>query len=284
VKAPATPPVASVVVPAHNEEAVIARCLGALGQGLPPGTVEVVVACNGCRDRTADVARDAAAALPGLSVTVLEIDRGSKILALRAGDAAATAFPRVYLDADVELPGSSVLTVADRLGPGGGLAGRPPLIYDTVGASWPVRRYYAARGRNPALVGSLWGAGVYALSERGRARFGDWPEVVGDDLFVDGLFAADEVEIVPARPAVVRTPRDTASLVAILRRARRGARQGGSASTGGTLRGLAGSVVRRPWTLPDALVFTVLASVARLPQRSTTGAVWERDDSSRVSS
>ena len=36
------------------------------------------------------------------------------------------------------------------------------------------------------------GAGVYAMSEQGRQRFGEWPEVVGDDQYVYRLFTPDE--------------------------------------------------------------------------------------------
>lgn len=287
VPAPRGEAEASVLVPAHNEEAVIGRCLRSLGQGVPPGSLEVVVVCNGCSDRTAAVARAVADETPGSRVTVLELDEGSKILALRAGDAAATVFPRVYLDADVELPGSAVLAVAARLRAGPALAARPPVRYDTAGASWPVRRFYAARSRTPALMSSLWGAGVYALSEAGRARFEAWPDVVGDDLFVDGLFAPTEVEIVRTHPAVVRTPRDTGSLLAILRRAHRGKTQAlGSHDAGppdsvrATLRGLASSATGGPSMAFDAAVYGSLAVAARTPTRRGP-AEWERDHSSR---
>ena len=42
----------SVVIPAHNEETVIGRCLAALFAGAGEGELDVVVVCNGCRDGT----------------------------------------------------------------------------------------------------------------------------------------------------------------------------------------------------------------------------------------
>jgi glycosyltransferase involved in cell wall biosynthesis len=50
--------VRSIVIPAHNEE----RSIGALLAELAPlaGDTEVVVACNGCQDRTVEAARAAA--------------------------------------------------------------------------------------------------------------------------------------------------------------------------------------------------------------------------------
>src|SRR5688572_25787192 len=89
----------SVVIPAHNEEAVIARCLAALVRGARDGELDVVVVCNGCSDRTAQAARGF-----GASVTVIETDVASKVHALNLGDAAARSFPRFYIDADVVLP------------------------------------------------------------------------------------------------------------------------------------------------------------------------------------
>src|SRR5690349_17015586 len=101
---------ASVVIPAHNEGTVIERCLDALFGGIDPAALDVVVACNGCVDDTAQRAR-----LSGHPVRVLELGQASKAAALRAGDEAARYFPRLYLDADVVLAGPSALRVIDRL-------------------------------------------------------------------------------------------------------------------------------------------------------------------------
>jgi glycosyltransferase involved in cell wall biosynthesis len=106
---PANAPLASVVIPAHNEAAVIRRCLDALFTGIEPGNLEVIVVCNGCRDDTAAVVRSS-----GHPVQVLELERASKSAALRTGDRVAHTLPRLYLDADVLLSGSSARRVAGR--------------------------------------------------------------------------------------------------------------------------------------------------------------------------
>ena len=108
---------ASVVIPAHNEQQVIGRCLARLMDGLPPDT-QVVVVCNGCTDDTAGIA-----ATFGARLVVVEVDRPSKTGALNAGDGVASGFPRAYLDADIEVSGHDLDQVARRMIAAGAHAG-----------------------------------------------------------------------------------------------------------------------------------------------------------------
>src|SRR3954471_7426366 len=104
-------PVASIIVPAHNEATTIGRCLDALTDGARPGELEIIVVCNGCTDRTAAEARR----FERRGVTVVETDVSSKVSALNLGDAAAHAFPRLYVDADVVIDRASVLTIVSNI-------------------------------------------------------------------------------------------------------------------------------------------------------------------------
>jgi hypothetical protein len=67
-------------------------------------------------------------------------------------------------------------------------------------------------------MGSLWGAGVYGLSEVGRSRFGPYPYITADDLYVDQCFKRSEIEIVGSAAVQVTAPRRTTDLLRILRR------------------------------------------------------------------
>lgn len=280
----------SVIIAAHNEEQVIDRVLDHLAEAVSTGQAEVIVVCNGCQDRTAEIARTH----PG--VQVVELPVPSKTGALREGDRRAGPGPRIYLDADVELTSRAAVATLRALGGGGedgggrAVAGRPPHRFDTSRSGLLVRRWYAVRVRLPSISRALWGAGCYALSVEGRGRFGEFPEVVADDLFIDGLFARDEITIVDTDPVVVHPPRTTASLVTILRRKYRSQppdRDGGtgvvlSGGQRGQLRDLAALVRSEPARAADAAVYAALITLARL--RSTLGPAprWERDDSSRV--
>jgi glycosyltransferase involved in cell wall biosynthesis len=270
-------PAGSILIPAHNEAAVIDRTLMHLAPIADDANVEICVICNGCTDDTADRARQHA------GVHVIEIDQASKTAALNAGDAWATRWPRLYLDADIEIEPDAVRRVFQVLA-GSVPAARPLYRYDTSGASPMVRAYYRARRRMPSTRFALWGAGVYALSEVGHARFDAFPPVTADDLYVDHLFSASEKHIVTTTPVKVRTPQTTAALLSILRRNRRGSAELDGSSTAGTTKELVLSV-RGMTSAVDAGAYAILAVASRFPRaRRRPGSaplVWERDGTSR---
>lgn len=272
----------SVVIAAHNEEAVMARTLAGLQEVLALGLIDVIVVCNGCQDRTAEVAGQFS------RVRVCELPVPSKTAALREGDRIALPGPRIYLDADVELTGQAAVATLRALSVGT-LAGRPPHQFETARAGWTVQRWYAVRERLPSVASALWGAGCYALSEAGRERFVDFPDSGADDLFIDSLFARDEVVIVRTDPLVVRTPRTVGDL---MRRKYRkqahtpgfeGSRERGvSAGQRRQLHELRALIRREPRWLADAAIYILLIALARLGSRIGPAHRWERDESSRA--
>ncbi|MCY7288000.1 MAG: glycosyltransferase, partial [Cryobacterium sp.] len=138
-------PLGAIIIAAHNEETVVARCLAALSPVLESGAAQVIVVCNGCVDDTAVIARRFD------SVEVVEVEVASKVGALRTGDQLAVPGPRIYLDADVVMTGAAAMAVLRILSTGGTLAVRPPISFDSTGASWPVRRWYEVRERLPSI-------------------------------------------------------------------------------------------------------------------------------------
>ena len=86
---------AAIVIAAHDEEAVIERRVrNVLELDWPRELLEVVVACDGCTDATAERARGAGAD------HVLELPRGGKIRAQDAAVAATTAELLAFSDAN----------------------------------------------------------------------------------------------------------------------------------------------------------------------------------------
>ena len=173
---------ASVVIPAHNEARGISRTLTALADGLDPTELEVVVVCNGCTDDTADVVRRQ---FP--EVRVLEIAEPSKLAAVAVGNAAAIAFPRVHLDADVVISGHSVLALIGALDEDVVAAG-PRRLVDVEKSNAVVRTYYYVWDRLPQVRHGLFGRGVFALSDEGQRRVSALPAVMSDDLAVSSAF------------------------------------------------------------------------------------------------
>ena len=286
--APAAPGAAfSVVVPAHDEERVLGRCLRSFVPDLRPGEAEVVVVANGCTDRTAEVARS----FPG--VVVVEVAAASKPGALDAGDAAVAAFPRVYLDADVTVSVAAIRAVVAALGEPGVHAAAPRARFDLAGRPAAVRSFYRAYQRMPYLSEALVGTGFYALSAEGRARFGRFPALTADDLFVQRLFDRSERVVLADREFVVQAPRTLRALLAVRTRVAFGnaelaasdpADAAVGASTGGSVASLvrmARADVRR---VPDVAVYVGVTAAARARaarRRGRATRVWDRDDSSR---
>lgn len=266
-------PSASIIIPAHNEARVIDRTLEALDPLVAAGTAEVIVVPNGCTDDTAARARAHA------GVCVVELAEGSKAAALKAGDAHATRWPRLYLDADIEV-GPDVLAQAVRALAGDGIhAARPAFRWDLSGADRFAHAYYRARGRMPSMKGAMWGAGVYGLSEAGHRILGEFPRVIGDDLLVERTFAPGRKYLPCGPEVVVRMPLNVHDLVGVLARSRRGGAEQsldtGRSSVVELLRTVTG-----PGSALDALCFAAVAAAARVRTRRVAHG-WERDHSSR---
>jgi hypothetical protein len=139
-------------------------------------------------------------------------------------------------------------------------------------------------------LGSLWGVGVFGLSEAGRSRFEAVPDVVTDDLRVDRQFAPDEVESVECAPVLVAVPLRARDLFRLLRHTHRGKAQNAGAdpharackTIASTLPQRRGLATAGPSVALDAAKYAGFAVGARLAIAGSFGAArWERDDSSR---
>ena len=188
---------ASVVIPAHNEESVLARGLGTLLSGARADELEVIVVANACTDSTAEVAREH-------GVRVIETPVPGKAHALRLGDAAASTFPRLYVDADVDLTADSVRILVDTLAAPGVLATSPAPRYDLTGMRPSARRLHKVHELLMADRRGLAGAGVYCLNEAGHHRIAPFPDVISDDGFVHRSFAPGERVVSTGASSVVR--------------------------------------------------------------------------------
>ena len=204
----------SIIIPAYNEEGTIGRCLKNLLDGDNSRNMEIIVVCNGCSDGTAAIARTFEP-----DVTVIELETGSKILALNTGDKAAQQYPRFYIDADIVIDQSTIFAVAEILESGDVLAAAPTMKIDTEHSSPLVKRYYRTWRKIPYSTNGMLGSGIYAASETGRKRFGEFPDVVGDDAYFRLQFHPEERQTVPDRFFTITAPKNLRWLIGITTRA-----------------------------------------------------------------
>ena len=92
----------TLLIPAHNEQATLAKTLESLAAVRGP-IVEIIVAENGSTDGTAQVGRDASARMPHLPIRVLELGPVGKAAALNACLPQTVGDVIVVLDADTVL-------------------------------------------------------------------------------------------------------------------------------------------------------------------------------------
>jgi glycosyltransferase involved in cell wall biosynthesis len=251
------------------------------------GELEVVVVCNGCTDRTAEVARGL-----GGPVKVIETPVGSKTNAMNLGDRAASGFPRFYVDADIRITLESLRRIAEELNRTGALAAGPRVRVDLSDASYFVRAFYEIDNRLLAGNDGIGHSGVYALSEIGRRRFEEFPPIVGDDAFVKRQFGQSERVGVNTAESIVTPPAKLWDLVRIKTRSHLGnyelarhypelLERVGPSYRGGLIK-LAGKP--RLWLALSVYLWVKLLARMRARWQLWRGKslVWERDESSRV--
>ena len=276
----------SVIIPAHNEAGVIGRLLGHLVCPTGPEDIDVIVLANGCTDNTAEVAAEFS---PPVRVVTLPV--ASKREALDAGDRLAQSFPRIYVDADIELSVEDIRALDAALRRPGVLAAAPERSLAMAGRPWVVRWYYDVWTLLPEVRSGLFGRGVVGVSELGHERVASLPPVMADDLAASLVFQPAERVVVPGAKAVIHPPRTVADL---LRRRVRAAvsvtqieRTAGTPDTSArtSLSDLAAITRADPRMAPRVLVFLVVAVLARLGARrairSGGYSAWLRDESSR---
>jgi glycosyltransferase involved in cell wall biosynthesis len=277
--------VISVVIPAHNESAVIGRLLTGLLSDARSGEFDVVVVANGCTDDTAAIADGF-----GPAVTVVTTPVPAKAAALRLGDGAARGFPRLYVDADVELTTGDARALAEALAEPGVLAVAPgrQLVLDRRPLT--VRWYYQFWERLPVVQSGLFGRGVIGVNEAGKERLGEVADVIGDDLIASVSFTENERRVVSGSTVRVHAPRTSADLVRRRIRSATAIAQVGQRTSAGddarTRRSDLVDVVRRDPAMALRLpVFLGVTAVsrARAKRRIRSGdfATWLRDESSR---
>lgn len=275
----------SIVIPAHNEEQVIGRCLSKLLATAQPGEFDVVVVTNGCTDRTAQVAASFG------DVVVIDSPVASKPAALNLGDETAKGYPRLYVDADVEVSTDAVRAVGALLDAGEVELSAPQLRIETRERPWAVRAWYEVWQRLPYGAEDHVGTGFYGLSERGRKRFGSFPDTMAEDFFVWAQIPREHRRVVANHEFVVHPPYTFRSLLRIQTRMQAATARNWALFAGagtevrhGHRQALA-AMVRQPGLVPKVGVYVAAELWAKIgakrKNRSAAPPSWDRDDTAR---
>lgn len=206
---------ATAIVPAHNEATVIRRCLDSLIS--QEGLDSIIVACNGCTDDTVKIVSEE---YP--DVLCLDITTPSKVGALNEAEKHIVSWPVFYVDADVSFSSMAVRRVVEGMKDRGLLLASPEPDIDVSKSSWLVRRFYDAWLRLPYIKEGVVATCTFVISQEGRKRFTEFPDVIADDGYVRSHFYAHELGNIPGATVHVTAPKTVASLIKIKSRARLG--------------------------------------------------------------
>lgn len=278
----------SVVIPAHNEAAVLPRCLLSVLRQQGAGVMRVIVVDNGSTDGTADVAAAWAGrfAAAGHEFLVLALPWGNKSAALNAGDAATVDDAcRIYLDADVEISPGCVAGVVAAMAEGTGVEMCAPRMRVAPSHAWVTRRYARVWTGLPWVSDDAIGGGFYAVSPRGRRRWGRFPDLLAEDAFVQAQFRRVERRVLRNEHFLIRLPDGWADLVRLRTRWLSGNRELARQTSGEwgrrayPVRRRIGMLLTRPRLWPDLPLYALVNGVAVWRSRSRVAIgtrVWER--------
>lgn len=268
--------IATILIPAWNEAAVIARTLSALRDP----RLRLVVIANACTDDTAKIARHTAP-----EAFVLETGRPGKINALNIGKVCAVPNrPVVFLDADIETTRAQIMLLIDALEHAHAACGQMKI--DTTGSSALVRAYMRAWVHNPYFARGKFG-GLFAISSQAAKGLFPLPQVTADDEYIRRTLEPLGIAYVPDCSFTARAPRNLLTLIRVRRRALRGARA--VAFIGAKRDGGPAAMLRhalpRPRLWADTAVFAAIMVLVRLQlacESEAAATVWERDTTNRL--
>jgi hypothetical protein len=217
-----------------------------------------------------------------MRVRVLAIPEAGKARAIREGERHASIFPRFFVDADVEISGRDLAKLASRLTGSIELIS-PRARFDLDGASRWATAVHLMWLRLPYSREAAF-QGVLGVSEQGRRRWGEMPDLLADDIFIASHFPPSARALAEDVAVLVRPPRTFAAIVGVRRRFNAGHRQ--LAGAGITRRRAAGQkralllAMLKPRLMLPAAVYVVATLAARLPRRRLPQS-WYRDETSR---
>jgi GT2 family glycosyltransferase len=148
-------PVLSLIIPAHNEEALLGATLDALGEAARGLDAELIVVDDGSTDGTAAIARARGA-------LVVEVQARQIAAARNAGARVARGRLLVFVDADTIVP-AAVLADAVAAWRAGAVGGGAGAVFEPGAPPWAHR---GIRFAGWVLRRARWAAGCFFFADR----------------------------------------------------------------------------------------------------------------------
>lgn len=226
-----SPRTLTVIVPVRNGASELDRCIASLAAQsfLRRGELRVVVVCNACTDNTVDVAEGWKPYMVrlGAEMVCLDLRQAGRANAFNIGEAriGAVPGPRVYLDSNAYVSPTALDDLVEVLAPDTGI-GFVALRVETSPPRSSVTRAYAQLWPSlPYVHGRCATMGMYAVSEEGRKRWGEFPTIHSDDKWVRLHFAPSERSVVTSSSYTVALPEGVRELYRARLRYERGNRE-----------------------------------------------------------
>lgn len=183
----------TIIIPACNEEAVIVDCLQSLSNQTTRSPIEIVIAANGCTDRTVAVCNSFKSGFEdkGVRYVVLDTNASSKNEALNIADDKACYPSRLYLDADVTCSPDLVRQACQLLNTSKAVYFSGSLSIPT-GDSFFSNAYGLIWMAMPYIRNAVTGIGCYGVNAAGRKMWDKFPKLHSDDKFVRMLFTSEQ--------------------------------------------------------------------------------------------
>jgi glycosyltransferase involved in cell wall biosynthesis len=281
----------TVIIPAHNEQNALPRCLAALAAQDHRGPAEIIVAANGCVDGTVAVAQRSRGSMPpNWRLRVLELPAAAKWAALNAADAAASAGILVFLDADIVLGPNAIGDIAAALSTPEPRLVQPRLVVERTADQHPaVRSFVRVWSSLPYVKNQVLGVGCYAVNAPGRRLWGSFPPLGADDTFVRLRFGDEQKAVLATGTMGVCFPSSLLELIRVrarwcrLSRVVRGSESSLPRSERRRWLDAMKFILSRPSLWVDGIVFSAIwacaVSISRLPSPDDH---WARADSADI--
>ncbi len=278
-----------IIIPAFNEETLIAKTLTTLFNDNSLRDIEVLVICNGCNDQTYyqvnSFIKENALSLENknIDLLVLETSKASKTNALNIGINNSRGLIKVLIDADIQINGEDINILIDELQNKKLKAISPRVKFSFEKSNFIVRQYYRIASQSFYNV-NIRLSNVIALSDTGVKQIVPLPDVIADDEYIRRQFAQHEYAVSSNCFLTFTCAKTLGSLIQVLTRVERGNIQLNSRYSSTTSMPKKGYGKLSVKSFPTFFLIKLLVKT-RAKLQFLQGRInqWERDESNRNS-